>query len=81
MIRLFKVLWRRQKRMIQGILNLQNWILMTFVYVVAVTPVAIVLKLIRSPMLDKSLPQPGRKSSWHPRTDGPMTWDRIKKRS
>ena len=80
MIRLFKALWRRQKKMIQGILTLQNWILMTVVYLIAVTPVAIVLKLLRSPMLDKSLPQPGRKSYWHDRSDGPMTWERIKKR-
>ncbi len=80
MIALYKALWRRQKGMIQGILTLQNWILMTVEYVTAVTPVAILLKLFRRPMLDLSLPDPERKSYWPPRTDGVMTWERARRR-
>ena len=80
MIALFKALWRRQKRFIHGIIYWQNWILMAVVYVVAVTPVALVMKLFRRPMLDVTPPDFERKSYWVERTDGVMTWEKARRR-
>tara|TARA_B100001250_G_scaffold343963_1_gene312807 strand:+ start:356 stop:604 length:249 start_codon:yes stop_codon:yes gene_type:complete len=80
LIRFFKGLWRREKAFLHGILKLQNWILMALVYVLAVAPVAILLKLFRHEMLDKSLPDPEAKSYWVEKTDGPLTLERARKR-
>ncbi len=53
---------------------------MALVYVLAVAPVAILLKLFRHEMLDKSLPDPEAKSYWVEKTDGPLTLERARKR-
>jgi hypothetical protein len=76
----FKALWRRQKAGIHGILALQNWLLMTFVYLVAVTPVAILSKIFRWKMLDLSPPDRSAKTYWTARTEGPMTLERARRR-
>ena len=80
MIRFFKGLWRREKALLHGILKLQNWILMALVYVIAVAPVAVFLKLFRREMLDRSPLNPEAKSYWVEKTDGPLTLERAKKR-
>lgn len=80
MIALFQAMWRRQKRFVHGIIYWQNWILMAVVYVVAVTPVALMMRLFRKPMLDVTLPDRQKKSYWSERTEGPMTWERARRR-
>ena len=77
---LFKALWRRQKAAIHGILAIQNWLLMTFVYLIALAPVAILSKVFRWKMLDMSPPDRSAKSYWTPRNDGPMTLERAQRR-
>ena len=80
MIAVFKALWRRQKRFIHGIIYWENWILMAVVYVVAVTPVALIMKLFRRPMLDVTPPDFERASYWTERSDGVMTWEKARRR-
>ena len=53
---------------------------MAVTYVVAVTPVALLLKLFRRPMLDVSLPDKEKKSYWIERKDGVMTWEKARRR-
>ena len=80
MILFFKALWRKQKAGIHGILMLQNWILMTFVYWVALAPVAVLSKIFRWEMLDLSPPDPKAKTYWIPRDEGPMTLEKARRR-
>ena len=53
---------------------------MALVYVIAVAPVAVFLKLFRREMLDRSPLNPEAKSYWVEKTDGPLTLERAKKR-
>jgi hypothetical protein len=76
----FKTLWRKQKAGIHGILLLQNWILMTFVYGVALAPVAVLSKIFGWEMLDMSPPDPEAKTYWQDRDDEPMTLERAQRR-
>ena len=80
MIWLFKRIWWREKAFLHGIIKVQNWLLMAFVYVVAVSPVALVLKLFRRKMLDMSPPDPSAKTYWVDRDDGPITFENAKRR-
>jgi hypothetical protein len=79
-IRFFKGIWRREKAFLHGIIKAQNWLLMALVYVFAVSPVAIVTKLFGRRMLDMSPPDPNAETYWIPRDDGPMTFERAKRR-
>ena len=53
---------------------------MALTYVVAVTPVALLLKLFRRPMLDVTPPDRQKKSYWIERKDGVMTWEKARRR-
>ena len=53
---------------------------MAVVYVVAVTPVALIMKLFRRPMLDVTPPDFERASYWTERSDGVMTWEKARRR-
>ncbi|MCB9795607.1 MAG: hypothetical protein H6741_23130 [Alphaproteobacteria bacterium] len=77
MLALMKKVWRAWKGLAHHIITAQNYILMSLVYVLAVAPVAIVLKLTGHPVV-KAPPEPGPDGSfWEPRTDGPMTMERA----
>jgi hypothetical protein len=78
MLGLFKVIWRRWKGFAHLLIKAQNWILMALVYWGAVAPVAIMMKLSRRPLLDRSLGDEGAESFWIPREDGAYTMDRSK---
>lgn len=73
MLELFKRLWVGwNERVVRNILRVQNAVLMTLVFVVALAPVALLLKGMRRPMLDRG-PAPKVQSFWHPREGRPMT--------
>ena len=79
MLRFFKSLWRWQHAFLRALIGLQNRLLMTIVYVVAMLPVAIMFKVLRQDLLDRGEPaQPGS-SYWIPRSDGPITMERARR--
>jgi len=53
---------------------------MALVYLVAVSPVAVMLKLFRRKMLDMSAPDPSAKTYWIPRDDEPISFETAKRR-
>jgi hypothetical protein len=61
---LMKTIWRRWKRVAHGIMRAQNWFLMALTYVIAVGPVAIVLRIKHRDMTDRGLGDPDAKSYW-----------------
>ncbi len=79
MLRLFKSLWRWQHAFMHAVISLQNRVLMTVVYVVAMAPVAILFKLFRQDLLHRGDPEQPGSSYWVPRTDDPVTMDRARR--
>jgi len=61
---LMKTIWRRWKKIAHGIIRAQNWLLMAIVYVVAVAPVAIVMRLMFSDMTDRGLGEADLETYW-----------------
>ena len=78
MLNLYKQIWRGWKGFAHRIIAAQNWFLMAMVYVTAVAPVAVMMKLFRRPLLDRSLGDEGAESYWIPREDGPYTMEKSK---
>jgi hypothetical protein len=79
MLWLFKSLWRWQHAFLHAVIALQNRVLMTVVYVVAMAPVAVLLKLFRQDLLHRGDPEQPGSSYWVPREDDPMTMDRARR--
>ena len=76
MLTLFKQIWRGWKRVTHKIIAAQNWFLMAMVYITAVAPVAILMRLFARPLLDRSLGDEDAESYWIPREDGPYTMEK-----
>jgi hypothetical protein len=75
MLNLFKQIWRGWKGFTHKIIAVQNWFLMAVVYITAVAPVAIMMKLFRRELLDRGLGDEDAESYWIPREDGPYTME------
>lgn len=73
-----KRLWYAEQRGIHGIIGLQNKLLMTIVYLIAIFPVAVILKLMGKRLIDAPLER-GKDSYWEPCDDGSLTIDRAKR--
>lgn len=80
MLELFKQMWAGWNRGIRGILWLQNTVLMTVAWVVAIAPVALVLKLMGRSMLDKAAADRAAPSYWNRRDPAPMDMGRAARR-
>jgi hypothetical protein len=61
---LMKTIWRRWKRVAHGIIHAQSWILMAVTYIVAVGPVAVVMRLGSKDLTDRGLGDPSAVSYW-----------------
>ena len=73
MLELFKRLWIGwNDRVVRNILRAQNAVLMTVVFVLALAPVAILLRLAGRRMLDRG-PAPNSATFWQARSGKPMT--------
>ena len=66
MLAFLKLLWKNWKRFVHGINSAISWVLMSATYITAVGPVAIAMKLARSPLLDRSLGDPESTTCWQP---------------
>ena len=72
MLELFKTLWLAwNDRVIHNILKAQNTFLMGIVWLVALAPLAILLRLAGRRLLDRAPPQQSA-SHWLPRSGQPM---------
>ena len=65
------LLWRKWQKAIHGINETIGMILMTFTYVLAVTPVSMFFRLFTSDPTDRGLGDPQAKSYWKPVTKEP----------
>lgn len=78
MLELLRVLWVGwNERVLRNLLRFQNAILMGIVWVFALAPLAILLRLIRRPLIDRSPPDTATKSYWQPRDGQPMTMEQA----
>ena len=59
-----KKLWRGWKGIIHRINDVIAFVLMTFTYVIAVTPVALCFKVVSRDLLDRGLGDPRSESYW-----------------
>lgn len=59
MLELMKVMWRNWKRFTHNLNHVISVVLMTFVYVFAVAPVALGFKIFRPDPIDRGLGDPG----------------------
>jgi len=76
MLPLFKAMWRGWQGFAHRLIKAQNWFLMALVYWLALAPVAVMMKLGGSTLLDRSLGDDGAESLWNDRGDGPYTMDK-----
>lgn len=79
MVRLFKSMWRWQHAFLQALIGLQNRVLMALVYVVAIAPVAVIMKILPRDLLYRGETEPGRDTYWIPRDDEPMDMERARR--
>jgi hypothetical protein len=63
-LRLMKTIWRRWKGVAHAIIHAQNWFLMAVAYVVAVSPVAVILRLYHRDLTDRGLGDEEAGSYW-----------------
>ena len=66
MLELMKTVWRRWKGFTHNLNHVISVVLMTFVYVVAVAPVAMGFKIARPDPIDRGLGDPGAASFGQP---------------
>jgi len=73
MLELFKTLWLAwNDRVIHNILKAQNTVLMGVVWLLALAPLAILLRLAGRRLLDRAPPPQQAGSHWLPRSGQPM---------
>lgn len=80
MLELFRRMWVAWNRGVRGIFWVQNAVLMTVAWLVGLAPVAVVLKLLRRPMLDRAPADPRAETHWHPRNGRPMRMEEAVRR-
>lgn len=77
MLTLMKRIWTAWKGVAHRIVQAQNFVLMALVYIFAVAPVAVLLKVSRRPVVPPP-PQPdGQGSLWQPVRSGRLDMDRA----
>lgn len=59
MLELMKTIWRGWKRFAHGLIAGQSWFLMALVYVFAMGPVSVYIRLSPRRRLDRAPPSPG----------------------
>lgn len=64
MLELMKILWRRWKSFAHGIIRFQNWFLMSIAYIVGMTPVALVFRIVNPDPTDRGLGDTESDSYW-----------------
>ena len=77
MLATMKTIWRAWKGLAHKIIAAQNFVLMSWVYIVAVAPVAIFMKLLGHKLVIRPAIDADADSYWQEKTDGPMTMDRA----
>jgi len=75
-----KRLWYAEQRGIHALIRFQNKFLMSIVYLIAIFPVAVILKLMGRRLIDAPLVR-GKASYWEPCNQGSLTIDRAKRMS
>ena len=63
---LMKTIWSRWKKAVHRINDVIAFTLMTVVYVTAMAPVALYMRIFRPDPIDRGLGEPDRKSYWMP---------------
>ncbi len=63
-LRLMKAIWARWKRAVHGINAAISFVLMTFVYITAMGPVAMWFRLFRPDPIDRGLGAPDLRTYW-----------------
>ena len=66
MLELMKTMWRRWKGFVHNLNHVISLVLMTFVYVFAVAPVAMGFKIFRPDPIDRGLGDPNAESYGQP---------------
>ena len=77
MLATMKTIWRAWKGLAHKIIAAQNFVLMSWVYIVALAPVAIFMKLLGHKLVIRPAIYADADSYWQEKTDGPMTMDRA----
>jgi hypothetical protein len=78
MLEVFKRLWIGwNDQVVRNILRAQNFVLMSIVFIFGLAPVALALKAMRRPMLDRGSAPPGTQSYWVERDGKPMTMEQA----
>jgi hypothetical protein len=79
MLATMKTIWRAWKGLAHRIISVQNWVLMAWVYIFAVAPVAIFMKLFGQKLVKRPVIDPEADSYWQDKPDGPLTMDRAQR--
>lgn len=80
MLELFRRMWVAWNRGVRGIFVVQNTVLMTIAWLVGLAPIAVALKLMRRPMLDRAPADPRAQTHWRPRRGKPMRMEEAARR-
>lgn len=64
MLHMMKALWRRWKGLAHGIIRAQNWLIMAVAYLVAMGPVAALMRLKSNDLIDRGLGDPDAGTYW-----------------
>ena len=72
-----KALWRTWKGLAHRIIAFQNWVLMAWVYVFAVAPVALAMKLLGRRLVRRPAIDPTAETYFEERSGGPLTMQRA----
>jgi len=79
MVALFKSMWRWQHAFLHAVIGLQNWVLMALVYVIAVAPTAVVLKILQRDLMFRGETEAGRDTYWIPRDEKTFDMERARR--
>jgi hypothetical protein len=79
MLEFFKRLWIGWNGVARGILTAQNWVAMTFAWIVGLAPVALAMRVAGVDLLDRRPLSEKRASHWRARTDGPLDMKRAQR--
>ena len=74
-----KKFWWKWKKTIHKLNDGIAFLLMSFTFILAVMPVALSFKVMRRPMLDRTLGNPQTKTHWLKRHDPPQEIRRVQK--
>ena len=64
MLHIMKAMWRRWKGLAHSIIRAQNWLIMAIAYLIAMGPVAAIMRLKSNDLIDRGLGDPDARSFW-----------------